>query len=282
VIVDAHTHAFPPSFIERRSELLERERTFREMYQSPRAKLATTGDVLAAMEKAGVDCSVIAGFAWSDSRLCRAQNEYLLQAAAESGGRLLAFCTLPLADLDAARVEVSHCARAGACGFGELRPESQGVTLADSAVTELLAWAAEAYDLPLLIHASEPVGHWYPGKTGQALGPLYEFLLEQPHVRVIAAHWGGGLPFYALMPEVKDALANVWFDTAATAFLYDRSVFEVVARLLGAQKILFGSDFPLLAPASQIRDIEAAPLTDAERASILGENAARLLALRLA
>ena len=39
---------------------------------------------------------------------------------------------------------------------------------------------------------------------------------------IIAAHWGGGLPFYALMPEVRDALQNVWFDTAAGHLLYDR------------------------------------------------------------
>lgn len=280
MIVDAHTHAFPPSFSERRAELLSVDPTFRELYSSPRARLATADDVVAAMDKTGVDLSIIAGFAWRDAALCREHNEYLLRAAAESRGRLLAFCSLPLADSGAAREEVTRCVRAGARGFGELRPESQGVTLADPDVAELLAWAAEAYDVPLLLHASEPVGHAYPGKWGQSLGPLYEFLLDQPHVRVIAAHWGGGLPFYALMPEVKDALANVCIDTAATPFLYDKAIFRLVAGLIGVERILFGSDFPLLAPDAQLRDLESLCFTEAERALILGGNAARFLKLR--
>ncbi|HVC30835.1 MAG TPA: amidohydrolase family protein [Steroidobacteraceae bacterium] len=280
MIVDAHTHAFPPPLIARRAEVAAREPVFRELYGNPRAKLATAEDVLGGMEAGGVDLSIIAGFAWRDPGLCREHNDELLRTAAESSGRLLAFCSLPLADLDAARIEASHCARAGARGFGELRPESQGVSLADPAVAELLAWTAEAYDLPLLLHASEPVGHRYPGKSGQALGPLYEFILDQPHVRLIAAHWGGGLPFYALMPEVKDAFANAWVDTAATPFLYDKAVFRAVADLIGADHILFGSDFPLLLPESQIREIRAARLTDEQRALVLGGNAARLLKLR--
>ena len=48
------------------------------------------------------------------------------------------------------------------------------------------------------------------------------------------------------MPEVGDALANVWFDTAASPFLYTPDVFPTVAALVGPEKILPGSDFPLL------------------------------------
>ena len=280
MIVDAHTHAFPPAFLERRNELLTLDPTFGELYSNPRARMATAGDVLSGMDTAGVDLSIIAGFAWQDASLCREHNEYLLRAAAESRGRLLAFCSLPLADGGAARDEVTHCVRAGARGFGELRPESQGVSLANADVAELLAWAAEAYDVPLLLHVSEPVGHTYPGKSGQSLGPLCEFLMEWPHVRVIAAHWGGGLPFYALMPEVKDALANVCVDTAATPFLYDQAIYRLVAGLIGVERILFGSDFPLLAPQAQLQDLEAVSFTAAERALVAGGNAARLLGLR--
>ena len=280
VIVDAHTHAFPPRFVERRAELLEQDPTFAELYRNPRAKLATAEHVLAHVDRARVDVTVIAGFGWRDPALCREHNEYLLRAAAESGGRLAAFCTLPLADAESARLEVVRCARGGARGFGELRPESQGTSLSDDSVAALLAWAAEAYDLPLLVHASEPVGHRYAGKQGQSLGPLYDFVEEHAEVRVIAAHWGGGLPLYALMPEVKVALEHVWVDTAATPLLYDTGIFRVVADLVGAGHILFGSDFPLLSAEGQIATILQAPLTEEERDAILGGNAARLLGLR--
>ena len=51
----------------------------------------------------------------------------------------------------------------------------------------------------------------------------------------MCAHWGGGLPFYALMPEVEDSLSNVYFDSAASPFLYDASVFPTVAGLVGRE-----------------------------------------------
>jgi predicted TIM-barrel fold metal-dependent hydrolase len=279
VIVDAHTHIFPPELIARREALLHTEPAFAEMYSSPRARMATVEDLHAAMERAGVDAAVINGFAWRDAELCRQHNEYLLACAAAGRGRLLPFCTLPLNDPEAARAEVLRCVRAGARGFGELRPESQGAALDDRAVSGLLTWAATAYDVPLLFHASEPVGHRYGGKQGQSLGPLYAFIEAHEDVRVIAAHWGGGLPFYALMPEVKVALANVWVDTAATTLLYDAAIFATVARLIGAEKILFGSDFPLLAPSGQIDAVQRAPLEPQQHAAVLGANAAALFGL---
>lgn len=281
MIVDAHTHAFPPAIVDRREQLLQIEPTFAELYANPRARLATADDVLGTMTHTNVDATVIAGFAWQDPALCREHNDYLLRAAEASAGRLLAFCTLPLGDPEAARVEMVRVARGGARGLGELRPESQSASLANPATSELLAWASEAYDLPLLVHASEPVGHGYPGKSGQSLGPLYDFICDHEDVHVIAAHWGGGLPFYALMPEVRIALRNVWVDTAATTLLYDAAIFQLVARLIGPERILFGSDYPLLSPKAQIAFIADAPLSDAERRAVLGENAASLLHLPL-
>ena len=69
---------------------------------------------------------------------------------------------------------------------------------------------------------------------------------EYPDVKIVCAHLGGGLPFYALMPEIREALENVWFDTAATPFLYEAGVFRTVVGLVGAEKILPGSDYPLI------------------------------------
>ena len=279
MIVDAHTHVFPPEIAANRDRLLELEPTFAELYSNPRARLATADQLLEAMAERSVDKAVIAGFAWRDASICREHNDYLLRAAEASKGQLLPFCNLPLGDTEAARLEVTAAARGGARGIGELRPESQGSSLSDPETAALLAWAYEAFDLPLLFHASEPVGHVYPGKAGQAVPELYDFVRRHEEIRVIAAHWGGGLPLYALMPEVKIALTNVWVDTAATTLLYDPSVFRVVADLIGPERILFGSDYPLLSPKTQIDAIERAPLTADERRGVLGDNAALLLRL---
>ena len=123
------------------------------------------------------------------------------------------------------------------------------------------------------------MGHGYPGKRGLEIGALYGFIDEHLEVRVIAAHWGGGLPFYALMPEVKVALDHVWFDTAASSPLYDDSIYRMVAGLIGTSHVLFGSDYPLLSPKRQIQIVASTDLPDGDKAAILGGNAAALFRL---
>jgi len=276
VLIDAHAHIFPSEFIEEREALCARDATFRELYADPAAKLARADELMAAVDRNGFDHAVALGFAWRDPGLCRRHNDALLGAAAESGGRIIPFCTVSLAEPDVLRAEIARCAAAGARGLGELRPGSQGAEL-DGPAGDLLAALATEFNLVLHFHASEPAGHAYPGKAGGELGTLARFVGRHPRVRVILAHWGGGLPFYALMPEVRTALANVWFDTAATTLLYEPAIYRHAIELVGAERILFGSDFPLLGPRRQLRALTAAPVSERERMLIAGENAALLL-----
>ncbi|MEE9277582.1 MAG: amidohydrolase family protein [Dehalococcoidia bacterium] len=278
MIIDAHTHVFPPQMIAQRDELLTTEPAFREVYSDPRAALATADDVLQMIERSEVDAAVICNFAWSDAERVRDTNDYVLDAATASGGRLIPFCMLQPAAGDAAvRAELERMTRAGAGGIGELRPEQQGYSLGDETTATLLAEASSAYGLPLLFHVSEPVGHCYPGKSGLALADFARFLREHPEATVIGAHWGGGLPLYATMPEVRADLQGVYVDTAASRLLYSDAIYRTVAALVGAETILFGSDFPLRDPAAEIAHIRSLGLGPGEESAILGGNAARLL-----
>ena len=80
------------------------------------------------------------------------------------------------------------------------------------------------------------------------------------------------------MPEVRKALANVYFDSAASPLLYDQGIFSTVASAVGANQMLFGSDFPLLKP-SRITELAIADLRPAHAARFLGGNARGLLSL---
>ncbi|MCK4698418.1 MAG: amidohydrolase family protein, partial [Dehalococcoidia bacterium] len=93
-------------------------------------------------------------------------------------------------------------------------------------------------------------------------------------------HWGGGLPFYALMPEVKKAMGNVFFDTAASPYLYHPQVYHQVSQLVGSDRILFGSDYPLLAQGRFLSEINSLDLPEEARSLILSGNARRLLDIR--
>jgi len=296
MIIDAHAHVFPPSVIARREELLATEPAFAEIYADPRAKMATAADVLASMDAAGVERTVVCNFTWKSEDLIDETNEYILNEAIRARGRLIPFIAMSYAGagrhggVDAeeavggatvgeARSKIRQLAAAGARGIGELRPESIGFNLANSDEADLIAWSAAAFDLPVLLHASEPVGHLYPGKRGLALDALCTFAAQSPAVTIIAAHWGGGLPFYTLMPELRDTLQNVWFDTAAGHLLYDAQVYRRVIDLVGAERILWGSDFPLTTQAKALERTRAAGLSEQELDAVLGGNIAALLML---
>ena len=87
-------------------------------------------------------------------------------------------------------------------------------------------------------------------------------------------HWAGfGRPY----PDRR--ISNVYFDTAATPFLYDARVFESVLGLVGAEHILFGSDFPLIAQERVLKDLDDAGIDTEARDLIAGGNAKRILRL---
>jgi hypothetical protein len=270
VIIDFHTHIFPPDVRDRRDEYLRRDPTFAEMYASPRAKIATAEDLLRSMDESGVDVSVALGFAWRGHEDCVRHNDYLLEAAARSGGRIVPFCTVNPAAGEAA-AEVERCALAGARGLGEIRPESQGWDL-NGAPGDLLAELARQHNLVLLFHVTEPVGHDYPGKRGLSLESFGRFLARSQGVTVVGAHLAGGLPLHKPPPE-----ANVYADTAAARYLYEPQVLAEAATGPWAKRLLFGSDFPLVRQAVALADLRAAGPGGAALARVLAENARGLL-----
>ena len=275
MIVDFHTHLLPASFHERRADVAARDATFGALFGAG-GPMTTAEGLVAAMDEDGVDLSVALGYGWCDRDVAREANDCLLDAAARYPGRIAAFCSVhPGWGEDALR-EVERCADAGAVGIGELHPTSQGIDLAsDESFAPIARFAAER-GLLVAVHGSEPVGHIYPGKGSTTPERLLAAAQRFPDVRWVFAHWGGGLPFHALMPEVKEALANTYFDSAASPFLYDARVFDVAVRAVGADRVLFGSDYPLLS-ASRVMEQARSTLDAAAAQAVLGGNAARLL-----
>ncbi len=277
MIVDFHTHLLPASFHERRADIAARDATFGTLFGGG-GSMASADGLIAAMDESGVDFSVVLGFGWCDRDVAREANDCLLDAAARYPSRIAAFCSVHPGWGDDALREVERCADAGALGIGELHPTSQGIDLAtDESFVPLARLAAER-GLLINVHGSEPVGHIYPGKGSTTPERLIAIVERFPDVRWVFAHWGGGLPFYALMPEVRAALANTYFDSAVSPFLYDAKVFDVATRAVGADHILFGSDYPLL-PASRVADQARSTLDAATAEAVLGGNALRLLGL---
>jgi predicted TIM-barrel fold metal-dependent hydrolase len=277
VIIDFHTHIFPPWLRERRNEYIKCDPCFSLLYSQPKARIATAEELIASMDEAGIDLSVVLNAGWVSHELCVKTNDYILDSVSRYPTRLVGFCAIQPGAGDAAIAELERCAKAGAKGIGELRSDVQGFDLADKKKMKPLVDAVLKHDLIFLTHSSEPVGHEYSGKGSITPDILYSFITAFPNLKFVCAHWGGGLPFYALMPEVAEALANVFFDTAATVFLYKPEIFEQMSRIIGSDKILFGTDYPLMHQNRVIGQVQSSQLPEEDKGRILGANAQKLL-----
>jgi len=280
MIIDFHTHIFSPRIKKSREKYADADPCFAILYAQKNAKLATAEELIASMDETGIDISVITNIGWTTHEMCVETNDYILESIARYPDRLVGLATVQPQSGEAAIAEVERCAKGGIKGIGEIRPDTQLFDLTDETIMSPFIEVIRQHSLILLIHASEPVGHVYPGKGGITPDVLYPFITRFPDLTLVCAHWGGGLPFYALMPEVKKALENVYFDTAASPFLYRPEIYNHVIQLIGAEKILFGSDYPLLAPGRLINEIRSLDLPEETVSLILSGNAQRLLGIK--
>ncbi|MDP2729073.1 MAG: amidohydrolase family protein [Dehalococcoidales bacterium] len=280
MIIDFHTHILPPRIKEERSKYIASDPCFAALYSDEKARLATADELIASMDEHGVDISVVLNLGWTSHELCVETNDYILESVARFPERLIGFGSVQPQLLESALAEIERCAKGGIKGIGEMRPDIQLLDLKNEKVMEPFIKTIISRKLILLTHISEPVGHQYPGKGDVTPELLYPFITRYPDLTLVCAHWGGGLPFYALMPEVKKALGNVFFDTAASPFLYNPQIYSQVIQLVGTDKILFGSDYPLLSQSRLLREIKSLDLSEETKNLILSGNAQKLLGIK--
>ena len=279
MIVDFHTHLFPPDVRKSREKYFAGESAFELLYASPKSKMIGAGEIITAMDEQGVDVSVVFGFPWKNLEIAKRHNDYIAEAVARYPDRLKGFCCLDPCPSEAA-AEVERCLTNGLCGVGELAFYRSGIecVIVDS-MEPVMALCRER-GVPVLIHTNEPVGHQYPGKTENTLLQIYDLVKRFQDNTIVLAHWGGGIFFYSVLKkEVKEVLRNVYYDTAASPFLYDPDVFRMAIDRVGVDKILLGTDYPLIKPERYFRELEKAGLREDEIERITGGNAATLLGL---
>jgi len=279
MIIDFHTHIFPKVICENREKYFPNESAFKLLYSSPGSNLVGAREIVASMDEQGVDKSVVFGFPWKTKETFQAQNDYIMEVVARYPERLIGLCCFDPFSKEAVP-EAVRCIEMGLSGIGEIAFYESGID--DTALDRLapLMEICHDRDLPFLIHTNEPVGHIYPGKTPNTMKQVYNLVKRFPENKIVLAHWGGGIFFFNLLKkDVKESLKNVYFDTAASPFLYDTQIYRYAKEIVGLDKILFGSDFPLLKPTRYFKELGKTGLSKDQIESICGRNAARLLKL---
>ena len=275
MIIDAHVHIFPDSVRDRREHYCGLDAAFNEVYSNPKAVMVSAGDVINLLDGIEAHGAVVFGFPWADAAICREHNDYVREACEASGGRLKGLGCMSPESGDAGLLEAERCLELGLDGIGEIAAYTAAVGFS-SPFFQDLAELLIGHRKTLLLHATESVGHDYPGKDRTDLKDLYDWIAAHPDLEIVLAHWGGGIFFYELMPEVKKAFANVYYDTAASPFLYRPDIYRVALDIVGEERVLLGSDFPLIRPDRYIKEMKKAVTDDRRLEGLLGANAARL------
>jgi len=279
MVIDFHTHVFQDEVIKNRAAHLADEPEFALLYESSKSTMVDAETLIAVMDEDGVDKSVIFGFPWRSEKRFRDNNDAVIEAVRKFPDRLIGMACFDLGAKGAV-AETTRCLDAGLKGVGELAFYHSGIDAEALALMEPVMGLCREADVPVVIHTNEPVGHPYPGKTPITLGQIYNLAARYPDNRIVLCHWGGGIFFFNLLKkQAKKTLSNLWFDTAASPYLYDAEIYETAAKLAGEDRILFGSDYPLIRPSRYIKEVEGHVADKALRQKILGENAAALLGL---
>lgn len=277
MIIDFHVHTFPAEIRDHRDRFFDTEPEFKLLYESPKSKLVSAADIVAMMDDQAVNMSVVFGFPWRDPDTCRRNNDYVIDVVGRYPDRLRGLCCVDSLNPEAAE-EVARCLDAGLSGVGELAFYGCGIDGQCQLSLDPIMDLCRERHVPVLLHTNEEVGHLYPGKTPNTMIQIYETVSRFPDNTIVLAHWGGGIFFYHLLKKaVRETLKNVYYDTAASPFLYDSRIYQYARELVGIDKVLLGTDYPLIKPARYVKEMMDGGLSEDDRRMICGANAARLL-----
>lgn len=274
--IDMHVHVTPEEIIRDFKKVGVNEPYFDLLSNTPHNKFATAEEVILDMKQTGIDKSVVFGFSFRDVGLCRLVNDYVIEKVKAYPEELIGFISV-VPNHKETPYEIERCYKAGLRGIGELFPAGQPFDIADLKDTQAFGECCKAYNLPVIVHTNEPIGHYYAGKTETPLKEIEKFIEHHPKLDIILAHFGGGIFMYELMKEVRAKFANVYYDNAAAVFLYDPHIYRVIREMGLMEKLFFGSDFPLLSPKRYETSILQSGLTQDEKDKLYGKNALKLL-----
>lgn len=275
MVIDFHTHTFPERIA---------AAAIRKMQGDCHSAAFTEGtaDALASsMADAGIDLSIVLSVATNPAKVSSINDA---SAANQTDGLLYFGCIHP--DQPDWHAELGRIAQLGLKGI-KLHPVYQGADLDDKRYLRILDRAGEL-GLIVVTHAGDDIG--FPGVVRCSPEMVRRAVAQVGDVTLVLAHMGG----WKNWDRVADVLADtkVYLDTSFSLGsitpidghyapealpLLDAEGFCALVRSFGAERILFGTDSPWSSQRGSLAAIRGLPLSDSEKAAILGGNAQRLL-----
>ncbi|MBP5610992.1 MAG: amidohydrolase family protein [Clostridia bacterium] len=266
-LIDLHTHVYPDKIADATVRYLAAAGG-----TSPEGGTGTLDDLEKVAERAGVTVAVNLPVATRPEQA--ASINRFAKEINRRGGRVMSFGAIHPRTAEPER-ELEELARDGFKGI-KLHPDYQGCYADDPGVIRVVR-EAKRLGLHTVFHGGVDIAfpndvHATPRRLARLLSSLGE-----GDGRVIVAHIGG----YRLWDEVEEMLVggDACFDLSyGIRDLPKEQLYRIISRH-GAEKIVFGSDYPWRDPADVDRALSELPLTEEQFALIRSGNARRLLGL---
>ncbi len=168
--------------------------------------------------------------------------------------------------------EVNRSVELGLCGV-KIHPDIQEVDINDKKLLPLYE-ILQAKDLPLYLH----MGDERPQYRFSEARKLVDVVEQFPCLRVVAAHLGG----YQAWDDAIEMLAgreNIFYDTSSALWAMTSEKAAELISAFGHEKVMFGTDYPIVDVKEELDRFFRIKLTDKEREDILWNNAVRFLGI---
>ena len=245
MLIDAHIHLYPPSvYSDPRAWAKGRGESYWLSCVAPERGPTLQGwadvdQLLRDMDNAGIEKAIILGWYWQNHDTCIENLKWQIDWIQDHPDRLLAYAAFnPNGGADSLDM-LDRAFDAGLSGIGELNPPAQGYAYENDTLDKALELAAKC-GKAVNFHVTDPTTRDYPGKIETPFESLFSMAQRHPNTTFVFAHLAGMMN----LPRLKQ-LDNVYLDTAATPLLYNDSIYQKAIDQIGADRILFGTDYPL-------------------------------------
>lgn len=261
-IINAHAHIYPEKIATKAAE------TIGKFYGIKMNLQAGTADILLEDGKRNGMSRFVVHSVATTAHQVRSINEFIKREI-DAHPEFIGFITLHQ-DLSEAEIaeEIEWAITNNMHGI-KLHPDFQKFYIDDADVEKF--YRAADGKLPILFHVGDDRFEYSKPRR------LVNMAKKYPGVNFIAAHFGG----YQCWDDAHlyCGLNNVYFDTCSSLPFIDTKTARKLIDLLGADRFLFGTDFPMWDAKAELERFNAIPLTAQEKEMIFSGNIKRLLNL---
>ena len=260
MVIDMHAHIFPLKLAERAALNIG------AFYDVEMTHPGSVPALLEAMDQGGIDKAVVHSVAMSKTQV-QVINDFILGEVSAHADRFFGFATLH-PDMDAAYDEVTRTLGLGLKGV-KIHSDMQRVSLLDERMDQIYEACQDR--CPLLLHMGDSRYQF----DNPSMIP--QILRRFPRLQLICAHMGG----YSEWDDAREYLKNenVLLDCSSTSFALGADKWRDIIRFFGADRVMFGSDFPMWNPGKELNLLRSLGLGAEDLDKILYKNAQKYLKL---